>query len=152
MHDGKVMAAFVLLMFAFLANFPVESQCATYHCTTVSEFNTAEKQALPGDVIELANGTWKNVNLEINAIGKSSSLITLKAETAGKVYLTGSSTLKIGGKYIVVDGLVFRDGYLSSGDHVIVFRDSSENPASYCRLTNCAMIEYNPSDTNTQYN
>ena len=57
--------------------------------------------------------------------------------------LTGLSRLRIAGAWVVVDGLTFTNGYVSSGD-VIGFQETTFNLASFSRITNCAIIHYNP--------
>jgi poly(beta-D-mannuronate) lyase len=66
------------------------------------------------------------------------------------VLLTGESSLLIGGQWLVVDGLLFTDGYVLDTSHVIQFRISSQE-AEDCRLTNTAIINYNPPDPTERY-
>jgi poly(beta-D-mannuronate) lyase len=79
------------------------------------------------------------------ANGTKSAPILLRSETYGGVILTGSSNLKICGRNLIVDGLLFRDGSSHSGD-VIEFRGPGGESDS-CRLTNSAIINYNPADS-----
>jgi len=65
------------------------------------------------------------------------------AETQGEVIFNGSSRVAISGRYIDVNGIYFKDGTLS-GSAVVDFRTSSSNVAENCRLTNCAIVNYNP--------
>jgi hypothetical protein len=66
------------------------------------------------------------------------------------VQLSGTSNLRIGGRYVVVEGLYFVNGYSPSGA-VIEFRRSSGSEAENCRLTNCAIVDYNPVSNSTDY-
>ncbi|MDA8975341.1 polysaccharide lyase 6 family protein, partial [Akkermansiaceae bacterium] len=77
--------------------------------------------------------------------------ITLRAEVDGQVTLEGSSKLEIAGDYLVVQGLHFTNGSIADGGHVIAFRGSSTDLANYSRLTNCAITNYNPSSSSTNY-
>lgn len=113
--------------------------------TNLNEFNTAIKKANPGSTIIMKNGEWKNVYLKVFGIGKKESPITVKAETPGKVIITGDSKMNIYGKYLVVDGLWFKDGTPSSKS-VISFRKNSKEFAYNSRLTNCTVSYFNPSD------
>jgi poly(beta-D-mannuronate) lyase len=122
----------------------------TYYVRSASEISTAMQTALPGDTLLMATGTWTNQKIVFKGNGNSTKSIYLIAETAGQVTLSGTSTLRIGGNYLVVDGVVFKNGYSSSGG-VIEFRDDSGNESNYCRLTNSAIIDFNPPSTSSDY-
>ena len=115
---------------------------------TAAEFHEAVQLARPGDTIVMANGRWEDVVLTFDADGVEGDSITVRAESAGRVILTGSSRLRIGGQYLKVDGLWFHRGALSGG-HVVQFR--TDRPANHSRLTNCAVTEYNPANWLIQY-
>ena len=76
----------------------------------IEELNAANKNAKPGDTVMLQNGTWKDVVIKLNCSGTELKPIVFKAQTPGKVLISGVSQLKLGGNYIVVDGLLFRGG------------------------------------------
>ena len=107
-----------------------------------AELQEADKKALPGDTIVLKNGIWNNVLLSLNCHGSEDKPILFRAETAGKVMITGKSHLEIGGSYIAVEGLLFTDGYAGK-DPVISFRSSKERVANHCRVTNCVIDDFN---------
>ncbi len=107
-----------------------------------AELEAANKKAVPGDIIILQNGNWENISIKLNCKGTKENPITFKAETAGKVIITGISSLKIGGDYIIVDGLYFTDGY-AGGEPVITFRSSKDQLANNCRVTNSVINDYN---------
>ena len=115
---------------------------------TVGEFREAVRQARPGDTITMANGTWHDADLVFDADGLKGDSITVRAETPGRVILTGRSRLRIGGHYLKVEGLWFHRGDLEGG-HVIAFR--TNRAAHHSRLTNCAVTEYNPPNWLLQY-
>lgn len=108
-----------------------------------TEFARFQKAAKPGDVIVLKNGEWADASLLFNAQGTADKPITLRAETPGQVILTGKSRLRIGGQHLVVDGLWFK-GAGERKDDVIEFRANSNLSAQNCRLTGCAITDYNP--------
>ena len=64
--------------------------------------------------------------------GSAEKPITLRAETAGKVILTGTSTLVIDGEHLVVSGLNLKDG-ISNKEGVVI---RGQN----CRLTQSAVV------------
>ncbi|MDT7831456.1 chondroitinase-B domain-containing protein [Flavobacteriaceae bacterium S356] len=111
--------------------------------SNISEFNAAIKKAVPGTTIWIRNGEWRDVHLQVTGIGKKDQPITIKAETPGKVIITGDSRMSIYGKYLVVDGLWFKDGSPTSKS-IISFRKNSKEFAFNSRLTNCTISYFNP--------
>ena len=81
----------------------------------------------------MIDGAWLDQTIVFHAQGTARRPITLRAKTPGKVTLTGQSSLKIEGEYVVVSGIWVRkgekatDGILLAGNH--------------CRLTDCAVTE-----------
>jgi poly(beta-D-mannuronate) lyase len=114
--------------------------------TTVSNVHQLRKAiaaAKPGDAIVVADGTYQNADIEFFAEGTKELPITLRAQTPGKVILTGESKLRIGGTWLVVSGLSFRDGYITDG-HVILFQRENGGGSTHCRLTDTSIVDYNP--------
>jgi poly(beta-D-mannuronate) lyase len=109
---------------------------------TPAELKTAADKAQPGDVIILKNGDWKDTRITLKCEGTEKQPITFKAETAGKVRLTGNSWLKIGGTYIIVDGWLFENGFAGSNP-VIDFRANKNTVANNCRVTNTVINDFN---------
>ncbi len=103
-----------------------------------------------GDTLIMKNGYWKDQQIVIKGTGNQQAPIVLKAETAGKVWLTGRSNLRIGGQYVVVTGLYFVNGYSPNGA-VVEFRDDTKQVANHCRLTNSAIVDFNPPSKSTDY-
>ncbi len=93
--------------------------------------------AKPGDEFVLADGEWKDKLIELHAEGTADAPITLRAQTPGKVVLTGKSGLKFSGRHINVSGLHFHN--VNDANEIIQFRTSSKSLAEHCRLTNCAI-------------
>lgn len=109
--------------------------------TTATSINNGSWSA--GDTIVLKNGNWTNQTITLRAFGTASQPVVLMAETPGNVVFNGSSRISISGQHIEIAGIYFKDGNLS-GSSVVEFRTSSSNMAENCRLTNCAIINYNP--------
>ena len=65
-----------------------------------AELQEADKKALPGDTIVLKNGIWNDVLLSLNCQGTEDKPVIFRAETAGKVLITGKSRLEIGGSIL----------------------------------------------------
>jgi poly(beta-D-mannuronate) lyase len=123
---------------------------AEYKVTSADEIKSVLKKVTPGDVIIMKNGNWTDQKILFEADGTEEKPIVLRAEEPGKVILTGSSTLRIAGDYLIVEGLYFKDGAIDKGS-VIEFRKGSEKESNFSRLTNCAVVNYNPPDINTDY-
>ena len=118
---------------------------------TPEALTEAVAAAGPGDVITLANGTWKDAELVFTGQGTAEAPITLRAETKGEVLLTGQSSLGISGEHLVVEGLVFKEGYTPTGE-VIAFRTSSDELCNHCRVTECVIDHYtNPERFESDY-
>ncbi|HEY0681304.1 MAG TPA: polysaccharide lyase 6 family protein [Steroidobacter sp.] len=112
-------------------------------------YATAVKQAQPGDVIALADGEWRDFQILFEGRGTADRPITLTAQTKGRVLITGKSNLRLAGEYLVVSGLVFRDGHTPTGD-VISFRRDSKRPASHSRVTEVVIDAFNPPERSRQ--
>ena len=83
----------------------------------------------------MRNGVWHDQIIMISAKGNAERPITLEAETAGKVVLTGKSSLTVEGEHLVVRGLFFRDGE-ATGDGIKI-------SGHHSRVTECAVVSGN---------
>jgi poly(beta-D-mannuronate) lyase len=109
----------------------------------IDQLKKAIKNAQPGDTIVMLDKEWKDVDIKFKANGTAEKPIILRSQNPGKVKLTGSSTLRLGGDYLEVHGLWF-DGGDAGKNAVIRFEADSETPARYSRVTNCAITNVNP--------
>lgn len=135
----------ILLLFSSFEGFGKECKVST-----IVEFESAVKHLVPGDKIILQNGIWENVNLHFKGNGTKEHPIILTAETDGEVIISGDSSLKLAGQYLVVKGLWFKNGYTKE-KAVISFRVNSKEYAINSRVTNTAITHYNPEDPFKQY-
>lgn len=113
----------------------------------------ALKAARPGDVIVLRDGEWRDLDLVIDFDAAAEAPLTVRAQTPGRVVLTGASRARLGGSHLVLQGLLFRDGIMRQ-QHVIAFRVDSDRPARHSRVADCAVINYRPAperDGSTTY-
>ena len=140
-----------LALLGLLAAGPAAHAQTDRYATTPIELRDAIEASQPGDTVTMADGTWTDTLIRFDADGLPGDSVTLRAETPGEVVLTGRSTLSIGGDYLKVDGLRFEGGALADGTPVIQFRRSSSELANHSRLTNTAVIGYNPPNTRTEY-
>ncbi|TCJ17692.1 hypothetical protein EPD60_05750 [Flaviaesturariibacter flavus] len=132
----KLLASLLLLPAAASAQMPIDS------------LNKAVRTARPGDTLVIADGTYRDVSLNFLARGDAAKPIVVRAASPGGVRLTGTSTLRVGGTGIEVQGLYFTSGY-SPGGAVIEFRSGKE-VANGCRITQCAIVDYNPPARETE--
>lgn len=131
-----------LLLFTSCLLFTATAIANTITVRNIEELNKANKDAKPGDIVLLQNGEWHDVAIALNCKGTVEQPITFKAQTAGKVLITGHSSLKLGGNFIVVDGLLFIYGY-AGDDPVINFRIDKNQLANNCQVTNCVIDDFN---------
>lgn len=110
-----------------------------------AEYRDALKTLRPGDTVILANGEWRDFEVLFKGEGTADQPITLTAETKGRVFLTGQSNLRLAGEYLVVSGLVFKNGY-SPTDVVISFRNGKDEYANYSRVTEVVIDRFNKPD------
>jgi poly(beta-D-mannuronate) lyase len=107
-----------------------------------AEYRKAAKMLRPGDTIVLASGEWRDFEVLFTGEGTADRLITLRAESKGRVFLTGQSNLRLAGKYLQVSGLVFKEGY-SPTNTVIAFRSAPGEYANYSRVTEVVIDHFN---------
>lgn len=110
--------------------------------STQQQYKEAVDAAQSGDAIVLADGEWRDFEILFTGEGTAEEPITLRAETNGKVFITGQSNLRLAGKHLVVSGLVFKDGY-SPTNAVIAFRRSKGELASHSRITEVVIDHFN---------
>ena len=91
--------------------------------------------AEPGDTIRLADGVWTDEEIDFVGMGEAERPITLMAETPGGVTLSGQSNLRLSGEHLIVDGLVFKDGYTPTSA-VIEFRTDAQTLCNFCTVRN----------------
>ncbi|MDC7221236.1 MAG: polysaccharide lyase 6 family protein [Spirochaetales bacterium] len=111
---------------------PWEKPVYTKLVHSIQELSETLKTADGGDVIALADGTYRDVELDIAADG-----VMVVAETSGAVFIEGISTITVSGENIILEGFTFRNGYpLSSSGAINV-------TGSHNRVTNCMIDSYN---------
>jgi poly(beta-D-mannuronate) lyase len=116
---------------------------------SISDLNNAVANAQPGDVITLANGIWNDAELVFEGKGTEENPIKLTVEEKGKVTLEGASNLQIAGEHLIIEGLVFKNGFTPT-NAVISFRKNKNEMANNCRLTECVIDNYNNPERQVQ--
>ena len=133
----KILCFVLFLITLFFTNL----NAATYTVKNETELKEANAKAIAGDIIVLQNGDWNNINLQFTCNGTAQHPILIKAATRGNVIIKGNSSLRIGGNWIILDGLVFTDGFTPSGNSW-EFRAGNQ-VANNCRVTNCMIKSFN---------
>ncbi|MCZ0952065.1 MAG: hypothetical protein OXJ56_05735 [Rhodospirillaceae bacterium] len=106
------------------------------------EFEDALDHLEPGDTIMLANGEWRDFEILFTGFGTPGQPITLTAETKGEVFITGQSNLRMAGEYLVVSGLIFKNGHTPTNT-VISFRRTRGDYAYHSRVTDTVIDRFN---------
>jgi poly(beta-D-mannuronate) lyase len=148
----SILAVLLLFLFSF------QLRATEYVVGTTYEFEIAVTKVKAGDFIIWKDGLYSDVKIDFSPLsnGTSEKRIFLKAQTAGKVSFSGSSQLFISGNYLVVEGLLFEGKCtLETNENVINFKSKDKkanNEANYCRLTNCAIINYSSTEESDKKN
>jgi poly(beta-D-mannuronate) lyase len=131
-----------------IGSLAIAANAAEYRVESPKQIKALAGKLLPGDVLVMANGNWKNKSIVFRGKGSEEAPITLRAETPGQVVLTGQSSLLIDGEHLVASGLHFRNGRLPQKLLTTEKRDG-DNPADViemsgrnCRVTNTAVVNY----------
>jgi len=115
--------------------------------TNPTELTTAISAATPGTTITLADGTWENIFIDIDKDGNLAAPITITAQNAGAVLMTGNSRVRLEGSYLEVSGLVFQN------PANLVVNGSSIEPVieldkcDYCKIINNKIDTYNGTES-----
>ena len=132
----------IIILFLFSGFFVIAQSIKV---STIDEYNSAIKHISNGGTIVLKNGVWNDVTLNAYGSGTKQNPIIVKAETPGKVLITGDSSLNIYGTYVIVSGLWFKDGKTTK-KHVVQFRKNSKVFAYNCRFTNSTISYFDAVD------
>ena len=113
--------------------------------TSREAFEAAVRASVAGDSVVLADGVWRDFEIVFTGEGTAAKPITLRAQTAGKVVISGRSNLRLGGRHLIVSGLTFKDGHSPSAA-VIAFRADSKTLAYDSRVTQTVIDGFNKPD------
>lgn len=122
----------------------------SYRVSSAEDLAKISDNIRAGDTVVLSDGTYTDEHFIFKGEGSKAKPIILRAETAGKVIMNGSSRLSLSGEYLFVDGLYFIGGALDSGS-VIDFSHAATGKAEHSILRNTAIVDYNPPDMETRY-
>ncbi len=123
----------------------IHADAAERLARTPEAFEAAVQAAVPGDSVVLANGVWRDFEMVFTGEGTAAKPITLRAQTPGKVVISGKSNLRIAGRHLIVSGLIFKDGFSPSSE-VISFRQDGKALAFDSRVTETVIDGFNKHD------
>lgn len=106
---------------------------------SLADLEKTVESANPGDLIEVAPGVTKDVELELKGKGTADAPIVIRASEAGGVVLSGKSGIELKGEHLVLDGLYFREGEAPEKSVI-------DLAGQYLRVTNTVIDSYNPAD------
>ncbi|AJR04354.1 chondroitinase-B domain-containing protein [Siansivirga zeaxanthinifaciens] len=138
----------ILLVSSFLillVSCAKQTQIRSIKVANINELNEAIKNCKPGDNIVLANGVWNDVQIKFYGNGTKEKPITLSVEEKGKVTIEGVSNLKMGGTYLEVSGLYFKNGN-TPNNSVIQFKINNDSIANNCKVMQCVIEEFTQPD------
>lgn len=115
-----------------------------YMVKSAAEIKNIQHQVKPGDTVYLANQIWQDAQIELLYKGTEANPIYILPQTTGGVTFTGTSSCKIGGSFLIIDGFLFKD--ISAKRPVIQFRVDAQTLANHCRVTNTVIDNCNPPD------
>lgn len=122
----------------------ITASATDFLASSPEEAVTLIKKAAAGDRILLKDGIYKDAVIQFSNInGTKEKPVWFMAQTPGKVFFEGNSTLAFGGNYIVVAGFVWRNGGKDLQERsVISFKAGKEN-AMHCAVQDCVIDDYN---------
>ncbi len=140
----------VTVLVSLLATSPL-AFAKVYKVNSEDAFNKVASKLKAGDSVVLKNGTYEDFEILLTGKGTEDKPIELRAQTSGQVVLSGQSNLRLAGEYLVVKGLVFKDGYTPTKE-VISFRKDSDELAYHSRVMEVVVEEFNnPDKQETDY-
>ena len=146
MNYGKSLQLALLLIGAALTlGVSSPASAKDYLVDSPKAFKRIVKTLVAGDTVTLANGTYHDFEILLTGKGSKDNPITLTAQTKGKVILSGQSNLRLAGEYLMVSGLVFKNGYTPSSE-VIAFRRNKTDFAYHSRVTETVIENYSNPD------
>lgn len=129
-----IKTAFNFLLVLVLCSMHTQSYSQIVNNPT--ELSSAINSATPGTTIILANGIWADVFIDIDKNATSAAPITITAQNAGEVLMTGNSRVHMEGAYLIVSGLVFQD----PANLVVSSNNRIEPVIELSRCDNCKIL------------
>jgi len=131
MNSFRLMPSFILTVLFAITAMTCAAPATEHLVASAADIADAVTRVQPGDTLVMRDGVWADQPVVFRARGMTDKPITLRSATAGRVILTGKSSLLIDGENLVVSGLHLKDAQLP-GDGVKI-------TGSHNRLTDCAV-------------
>jgi poly(beta-D-mannuronate) lyase len=112
---------------------PRDAGAAEHRVATAAELVRVTSQLKPGDTVVFADGVWRNQEVLIRAKGTAEQPVTFRAQTPGKVVITGQGSIDIDGEHLIVSGLSVHAG--EAAKEGIAIR------GHHCRVTDCSVTD-----------
>jgi poly(beta-D-mannuronate) lyase len=128
-----------ILIFLYL-----QASAADHLASSPEEAMLLLKKANAGDRVLLKDGVYKDAELAFfTTAGTKEKPIWFMAQTPGKVFFEGNSTLSFGGQYIMVSGFSWRNGGKDLEQRSVISYKAGKEEATYCTVQDCAIDAYN---------
>jgi len=101
---------------------PVAPQSATIVSVDTMTFSTAATNAMPGTILEMADGDYSGFTVSVN--GNNGTPIVFRAKNPGKVTVNGDIILN-GRSYVFIEGLIVKGTIKLNSSEGIVVRGST---------------------------
>ncbi|MEL0653113.1 chondroitinase-B domain-containing protein [Algibacter sp. TI.3.09] len=137
----QIVIAFTTIFLLFSCNKSTKSEDNMLYVKNETALKKAIEQVKPGDEIVLANGTWTDIKIDFYGEGNKDNPIVLRAETPGEVFIEGQSYLHLGGEYLIIKDLYFKNGY-SPSSSIIRYKIGKDTTAFNTRVTNCVIENF----------
>ncbi|QDT54335.1 Chondroitinase-B precursor [Caulifigura coniformis] len=118
------------------------SQASEILVKKTDDFRRLTRNIQPGDVVILERGEWADARIHLHAEGSESKPVLIRAEVPGETVLSGKSEVRISGRHVIVDGIVFTDP--KGVSDLVAFRTDSRRLANDCVLRNCSVTDSGP--------
>jgi hypothetical protein len=129
----------------FLNLLSISSYGTTINVSSIPALQTAINNAVAGDILVLADGTYLNNVLNI---GKGN--ITIKAASLGGVFLNGTNDINITGNYVTFSGFQFTAGDI--GLSYLIEMSGSNNSLTHLNFNGYYAKKYIEIKGGTQFN
>ena len=127
----KILNLYIVILLITVSNHTLFAQLVT----NPTQLQNAIADSSPGSTITLANGVWSDVFIDINKTATATNPITIKAQTTGEVFFEGNSQVRMGGAYIIFEGVVFQNpsNLVANGDTIACLLYTSPSPRDRTR-------------------
>lgn len=112
----------------------------TARAASVAAIAAALADPAPGTTLCIADGTYRDAQLDFLAPGTAARPIVITAEHPGRAIFTGKTRISMGGAFVTLRGLSLQGGQ-SADDSLIELR-SGGAPCDDCRVTELAIVDF----------